>query len=180
MQCLQPAAVSFSVSVFESETFSSGTEVSLTCRNLLFLLFSSVTSRCWQILYLKSRRVPIFIPNDRFLFTPSTRLFYNEESISPSQSDLMDLAWDARAAPGSCWLAAFIAVIESECFKSWHFTSAWAEQLSCPSTSLSVLLFSPLALFFATLIHLLSSLCFLSFTFSVTQVTRLLIWCVML
>lgn len=58
-------------------------------------------------------------------FPPSTRLFLQQGiHLSLSQSDLMDLAWDARATPGSWWLAAFMAVIESECLKSWHFTSA--------------------------------------------------------
>lgn len=42
-----------------------------------------------------------------------------------SQSKMMDLAWDARAALGSRWLAAFMEVIECERLKSWHFASGW-------------------------------------------------------
>lgn len=68
-----------------------------------------------------------------------------------SQSDLMDLAWNSVAAPGSWLFTAFMAVIKNECLKSWQLTSTQEEMTG--SASLPVVVsFSPPLLVCATLL----------------------------
>lgn len=65
-----------------------------------------------------------------FLWWPSPRLFSNRESFSFSLSQ----TWYHRmpgAAPGSLWLAAFMAMIECERLKSWHSKSACDKTADC-------------------------------------------------
>lgn len=128
--------------------------------HLFFFFFFFLLCRpcflLWWLSHLKARPVPIFIPNDRFLSFAKHKIVSQQRiHLALSQSDLMDLVRDARAAPGSCWLAAFMAVIESECLKLWHFKSAWDKMTgwAVPHPVFVCLLLLPLLLFSAMLLY---------------------------
>ena len=76
--CWQSAAASFTVYVWKVN--SSAASLS-TCFSLIYLLFCRPTFLFWWLSYLKAALV-VCVSNDRFLLSPSTRLFCSRESIS--------------------------------------------------------------------------------------------------